>query len=542
MQVSVDNGGIGQLIVSTLLELQLGIPSKGLPSKGLASRFGRSWWTKLIQTVLGGVLFAGSVSTLATPACGQLNAIRNDQISRLQSFVLDAILPSGLVRDALVLDPTANHFHPATPDAAGFALVSLSAFDQLGSLPNAEQHVIDILRSHAGMTPGVNPARSADGHFVHFMNIDTGATQGGGWDDSFSPISSALLVSGAQFAANHFSGNATIAALASQLTSSVDFNAAIHPSLDGRIYLDQTMAGGGSGPAVENWNEFMLVASLALRQTNNDRAIAVKDQWLNPANAPQLSYAGNSTLADNNSVFAPAFWVQQQHFFNGDFRHSAAFEDFFFSQQAADQAYSSTVLNEPFRYGLSAGPGPGGYHADSIGNHPATVFSPETVTAWGDLDAFLEFHAEQLPTSDPRYRYGLVRQSATLPTWVPNDAGLVDHLFLLFGLVESLEPDFFSDRIFAPILAGDYNLDGIVDAADYTVWQDTLGSSSDLRADGDLNGIVGMSDYALWLQNFGTTAGGGSFFTVPEPGGLRWLFGWMSCGWLLRRRSFTHRT
>ena len=35
------------------------------------------------------------------------------------------------------------------------------------------------------------------------------------------------------------------------------------------------------------------------------------------------------------------------------------------------------------------------------------------------------------------------------------------------------------------VLTGDYNHDGIVSAADYTVWRDTLGSTTDLRADGD---------------------------------------------------------
>ena len=152
-----------------------------------------------------------------------IEQMRLDQIARLQNYVLDATLANGLVRDSLVLDPNANHFHPATPDAAGFALVALSAFDHLGTLSESENQVLDILNAHAGMTPGVTPSRSADGHFVHFMNINNGAVQGGGWDESYSPISSALLVSGAQFAANHFSDNVTIRSLAAQLTSSVDF-------------------------------------------------------------------------------------------------------------------------------------------------------------------------------------------------------------------------------------------------------------------------------------------------------------------------------
>ena len=40
------------------------------------------------------------------------------------------------------------------------------------------------------------------------------------------------------------------------------------------------------------------------------------------------------------------------------------------------------------------------------------------------------------------------------------------------------------------IPVGDYNGDGKVDAADYTVWRDTLGSTTDLRADGNGNGSI----------------------------------------------------
>jgi hypothetical protein len=50
---------------------------------------------------------------------------------------------------------------------------------------------------------------------------------------------------------------------------------------------------------------------------------------------------------------------------------------------------------------------------------------------------------------------------------------------------------------------GDYNLDGAVDSADYTVWRDTLGSTTDLRADGDGNGVVEEADFQLWRAHFG---------------------------------------
>lgn len=58
-------------------------------------------------------------------------------------------------------------------------------------------------------------------------------------------------------------------------------------------------------------------------------------------------------------------------------------------------------------------------------------------------------------------------------------------------------------------LVGDYNLDGTVDAADYTIWRDTLSSTNDLRANGDNTGesfgVVDFADYLAWKDNFGAT-------------------------------------
>lgn len=77
-------------------------------------------------------------------------------------------------------------------------------------------------------------------------------------------------------------------------------------------------------------------------------------------------------------------------------------------------------------------------------------------------------------------------------------------------------------------ILGDYNLNGTVDAADYAVWRDTLGSTTDMRANGDNTGasmgIIDAADYALWRANFGMVApipGGGAgeaaLAAVPEP-------------------------
>ena len=75
-------------------------------------------------------------------------------------------------------------------------------------------------------------------------------------------------------------------------------------------------------------------------------------------------------------------------------------------------------------------------------------------------------------------------------------------------------------------LAGDYNRDGTVDAADYTLWRDTLGQSVAIGggADGDGDGVVDDGDYSVWTSHFGDRLAGGSgeSASVPEPNAA-WL-------------------
>lgn len=89
-------------------------------------------------------------------------------------------------------------------------------------------------------------------------------------------------------------------------------------------------------------------------------------------------------------------------------------------------------------------------------------------------------------------------------------------------------------------LAGDFNDDGEVDAADYTVWRDNFGgNSSVLNGNGSGAATVVPADYDLWKSQFGMPgAGAGSIggSTVPEPSALVGILLGMYIGALGRTR------
>jgi hypothetical protein len=75
-------------------------------------------------------------------------------------------------------------------------------------------------------------------------------------------------------------------------------------------------------------------------------------------------------------------------------------------------------------------------------------------------------------------------------------------------------------------LLGDYNGDGIVNAADYVEWRNGLGTA------------FNQTDYDVWRAHFGQTTGSGfgvrQNATTPEPATMMLLV-FTTAGWCLRR-------
>lgn len=82
----------------------------------------------------------------------------------------------------------------------------------------------------------------------------------------------------------------------------------------------------------------------------------------------------------------------------------------------------------------------------------------------------------------------------------------------MLGVVEYISP---------PGTVGDYNNDGMVNVADYTLWRDNLGGDSSVLANNNIAGTVTSAHYIQWQSNFGNTPGTGALADgtspVPEP-------------------------
>ncbi len=85
---------------------------------------------------------------------------------------------------------------------------------------------------------------------------------------------------------------------------------------------------------------------------------------------------------------------------------------------------------------------------------------------------------------------------------------------------------------------GDYNNDGTVNMADYTVWRNKLGATGiGLAADGNGDAVVDAADYIVWKSSFGQSAESGiTGVQVPEPAT------WLILGWVLALPSVIRKS
>ena len=78
----------------------------------------------------------------------------------------------------------------------------------------------------------------------------------------------------------------------------------------------------------------------------------------------------------------------------------------------------------------------------------------------------------------------------------------------------------------SPAAAGDYNSNGAVDAADYTIWRNafnTAGTLPNQNPAAATPNLIDQEDYAFWKANFGNVGGGFSGPGTPVQGFVRYV-------------------
>jgi hypothetical protein len=70
----------------------------------------------------------------------------------------------------------------------------------------------------------------------------------------------------------------------------------------------------------------------------------------------------------------------------------------------------------------------------------------------------------------------------------------------------------------SPVLLGDYNQNGTIDAADYTVWRDLFLVDDAILPNDPTPNVIDESDYEYWKDHFGESLNdpGGAAVSVPE--------------------------
>ena len=186
----------------------------------------------------------------------------------------------------------------------------------------------------------------------------------------------------------------------------------------------------------------------------------------------------------------------------------------------------------PFGGGSNGGEGPGVLSSEATrdywlaemgiaGTAPIPVSFPD-IDPTDSSTVSAEFYT---PPAGPHLAYYVVDGGGHAP---PGGNALLANLLNLgpvnMDIAASEEIlDFFASRTLVEPLAGDFNLDGVVDAADYTVWRDGLGS------------VFDEGDYDAWSSGFARAAAEASR-PVPEPAGALITILLSSTGWRPVRR------
>ena len=219
------------------------------------------------------------------------------------------------------------------------------------------------------------------------------------------------------------------------------------------------------------------------------------------ANSDQFRYGFTTLDSGGTGTFVPSLGNNSGNLLSGKLSYDTSGSDSieFWLDETQTGSDSNAIIVSAAQLGLNV---PGG---DSQSDDIRVTWEANKTTTSGQWE--IELSVENLTSST---MLGSKTLSATESTAYSTTNGLYAGIR---GLANSTNTTFNVDRytlqtvVPGAAITGDYNFDGQVNAADFSVWLSSLGQTGvNLPADGDRNGTVQQADYEVWKNNFGNNS------------------------------------
>ena len=373
-----------------------------------------------------------------------------DEFSRVVQFARGLVSPDGEPA-GWVIDADADQgrprFHPATPDAAAWAILLLLMNDELNGDPSALPLIKQILVRYAGLAPdGIGPSVSADGVMRHWIDPYTGQAKAG-WSQEFATISTMNIVLAAARAAARFPGDNELQQAATRIICRFR---AQDTYLSGDSLSMRALPTGGPDFAstTRPFNESILVLE-QFAGLGGSTSAAAYARWMDRWRWPTATYlTGRPVTGDVGGQFQSAFTSLYPLLLSAPFRASSEWR-----QQVANALHSNNAWTDDngprFSTVFSAGTTRsdwGGYRADSLSSHPGDVTTFPALMAFsasGRSDAAVGAYNAYRRAGRQTFASGasiLYRRSDVDPAYRPDSAGLPDVALGALGLAELIRP------------------------------------------------------------------------------------------------------
>jgi len=373
-----------------------------------------------------------------------------DEFDQIVTFAQGLVAPdgepAGWVIDAdVALGGT--RFHPPTPDGAAWVVMLHVAKDHIAGDQNSKPLVRDILQRYAGLMPdGIIPQTTTDGIMRHWYDASTGNGKPG-WSTEYATLSTMLLAMSADRARRFYSDDPMIVESADTIINRIDgWESYIQPGSHGLYFRALESGGPDFGSLSGPFHEGVIFIEQASVYGSSDADL---NFWLDRSLLPESEYVFGLPVTSNwPGNHLPAFvslypWIAQD-----PFRSDPSWESHVRNLLASNGAWTDDngpSLMTVFSAGTTRSDW-GGYHADSLSDHPGDVTTLTSLMGFSSLGdtapSVGAYHA---------YRHGarqdfasgasiLFRRSDEDPGFSPNDAGLPDVVIGALGLAELIKP------------------------------------------------------------------------------------------------------